>query len=176
MRGGAAGNYPSPRVARWAPRSMHSSMTTPSTNSARRGGAVPAGPGCRFSAVGARARADANTVEWALRDGIGAATGGAAGRAGVVAHRVAGLDGVETGSRAVGGVGVDITHIHPPHYGHCGQNLPISNNFQQTHSGSGGFRVDMFGRCVRSRAPFSAPRTVSENTKFLDNDFITASR
>lgn len=56
------------------------------------------------------------------------------------------------------------------------QNLPISNNFQQTDFAPFARRVDTSGRCVFSATPFPGPPTVSENTKFLDNDFITASR
>ncbi|MGK2867857.1 MAG: hypothetical protein ACSLFA_14645, partial [Mycobacterium sp.] len=75
-----------------------------------------------------------------------------------------------------GPVVVDITRIRTLPFGRWGQNLPISNNFQQTLSARRGIGVHTFGESV-IRLPSSAgPSRVSQNTKFLDNDFITASR
>jgi hypothetical protein len=79
-------------------------------------------------------------------------------------------------SRQPGGVGVDINRIRNPHFGQRDENLPISNNCQQTHSAAVGRGVDTFGPGVLSSASFPRSSRVAENTKFLDNDFITASR
>jgi hypothetical protein len=110
------------------------------------------------------------------RTGSGRATGGA-----IEPHRAGGASGRTFPAgpdrqRETGRMAVRITDIPKPDFGRWHQNLPISNNYQQTHFAPDGHRVDTFGRCVRSQASFPTPRGVAENTKFLDNDFITASR
>ena len=140
--------------------------------------AVPALPG--WERVLGRRRggvhAHSESVERALQDGIGTCSRqrNRARRNGDVSGRSypAGRDR-QPRSRRHGRA--YRPHPQPPARG-VGQNLPISNNCQQTNFVAAGHRVDTFEGCVRSWASFPAPRGVAENTKFLDNDFITASR
>lgn len=56
------------------------------------------------------------------------------------------------------------------------ENLPISNNFQQTHFRNRDVAADTFPQCVIFRTVPVRRMTVSKTTEFLDNDLVTASR
>jgi hypothetical protein len=57
-------------------------------------------------------------------------------------------------SRQPGGVGMGVNRIRNPNFGQRDENLPISNNCQQTHSAAVGRWVDTFGAGVLSSASF----------------------
>ncbi|MBI5738723.1 hypothetical protein [Mycobacterium adipatum] len=103
-------------------------------------------------------------------------TGGAFGRAGARGASVGAAVGMGPSGAPAAVSGSGVTRILATGVGRQLQNLPISNNFQQTKLRPSGRWVDTYGRCVLSWMAFSMPPRVPENMKFLDNDFITASR
>ena len=171
-----AGNYTSRRGLRPACRSGHPSVTT-----APVGGTVPAVPALRgWERVRGRwlrrGHATPKPSKGLCRTGSGCTSGSPTGLAGTVTCQGAHHRQVDLDSREAGGMGRGCQPHREARRGAAGRNLPISNNCQQTIFSAVGRWVDTFGRCVRSRASSLAPRGVVENTKFLDNDFITASR